>query len=43
MGVYSSWDSFLLKCGGEVLLDKKNYLLYDQYYLAEDVVPFSQA
>jgi len=24
MGVYSGWDSFLLKSGGEVLLERKS-------------------
>jgi len=31
MGVYSGWDSFLLKYGGEVFSWKTKYHLYDQY------------
>ena len=42
MGVYSRWDSSLLKYGGLVFLERRKYLLYDQYKLAVEVVAFSQ-
>ena len=42
MGVYRGWNSFVLKYGCEVFLEKRKYLLYDQYQLAVEVVAFNQ-
>jgi len=41
VGVYSGWDSFLLKYGGEVFLERR-CILYVQYSLAVEVVAFNQ-
>ena len=38
MGVYSGWDSFLLKYGGEVFLERPKYLPENYGFLVCDLV-----